>query len=294
VDSVYPDALSFLLSIRDQRRADSGPTNDFEWHAWITVNQGGNADTSSWPPRSKLQPYMLKAVFPEFVVKSGKDYRNDDPRYVSPQSSAVEQLRFRQHIVDLINGLVEDYAVDGVHLDYVRVAALCFNNEALTYPNLQFNYPGCQADCQQWTLPTYGRAYSLWDDIDGDRGIRDGGSGRVAARQVRTVSLLVKVIHAAIKAARPATLIRWRLCAMCRDRHLSRARPPGPGWFKAGLMFCAQRCIWKARSLSWIGWSACARPSRLFPSATLSSPASPRTTSIIGPAKSGPTRCWNG
>ena len=207
MDPVYPDALSYLLSIRGRRRADGDPTNDFEVQAWITVNQGGDADTSSWPPQSQLQPYMLNSLFPEFVVKSGKYYRYDDARYVSPQASAVEQPRFRQYMVDLITGLVEDYPVDGIHLDYIRVGALCFNDEPLTYPDPQYNYPGCQADYQQWTLQTYGRAYTLWDDTDGDRGIRDGDSGRVAAWQVHTVSLLVKAIHDAVKAVRPQLII---------------------------------------------------------------------------------------
>ena len=206
VDLVYPDALSYLLSIRDQRRADSDPTNDFEVHAWFTVNNGGAA-TSSWPPESQLQPYMLNSIFPEFVVKSGRYYTWHDPRYVHPASSAVEQPRFRQYMVDLIAGLVEDYPVDGVHLDYIRVGALCFNNENLTYPDPRFNYPGCQADYQAWTLKTYGTATTLWDDTDGDRGIRDGNSGRVAAWQVHNVSLLVQGIHDAVKAVRPQAII---------------------------------------------------------------------------------------
>jgi len=205
-DPDYPDALSYLLSIRDQRRKDNDPTNDFEVHAWFTVNQGGAA-SDTWPPDSELKPYMLNSIFPEFIVKSGRYYTEHDPRFQNPAASAVEEPRLRQYMVDLITGLAEDYPVDGVHLDYIRIGALCFNNEALTYPDSQFNFSGCQADYQEWTAKTYGKSYDLMHDTDGDRGIRDGNSGRVAAWQVHTVSLLVKAIHDSVKAARPNIVI---------------------------------------------------------------------------------------
>src|SRR5262249_46084685 len=94
-----------------------------------------------------------------------------------------------------------------IHLDYIREGALCFNNERLTYSNPQFNFPGCQTYYSEWTEETYGKAYSLWQDTDGDRAIRDGGSGRVAAWQVHTVSLLVQAIHDSVKAVRPHAIL---------------------------------------------------------------------------------------
>jgi uncharacterized lipoprotein YddW (UPF0748 family) len=150
---------------------------------------------------------MLNAFFPEFRVKYGAYYASHDERYIHPDISALEQPRFRQYMVDLITGLAEDYPVDGVHLDHIRVGAICFNDEVLDYPGTAFDYPGCQADYRAWTQAAYGREYTLWQDTDGASAVQDEGSGRVAAWQVRTVSSLVEAIHAAVKAARPDIII---------------------------------------------------------------------------------------
>jgi uncharacterized lipoprotein YddW (UPF0748 family) len=202
----YRDALSYLLEIRDQRRADEDASNDFEVHAWFTVHRGGDSG-GGWPREDLTQPYMLHALFPEFVVKYGTYYTKRDERYINPEVSAIEQPRFRRYMADLIAGLAEDYAVDGVHLDYVRAGAVCFNDEALDYPGTEFDYAGCQADYRAFTRATFGREHTLWDDTDGVRLIQDGGSGRVAAWQVYNVGLLVQAIHAAVREARPQAII---------------------------------------------------------------------------------------
>jgi len=202
----YRDALSYLLEIRDQRRADEDASNDFEVHAWFTVHRGGDSG-DGWPRENLTQPYMLHALFPEFMVKYGTYYTRRDERYINPEVSAVEQPRFRRYMADLIAGLTEEYAVDGVHLDYVRVGAVCFNDETLDYPGSELDYAGCQADYRAFTRATFGREHTLWDDTDGVRLIEDGGSGRVAAWQVHNVGLLVQAIHAAVREARPQAVI---------------------------------------------------------------------------------------
>jgi uncharacterized lipoprotein YddW (UPF0748 family) len=205
-DPDHADALSYLLELRDERRDDGDPLNDFEVHAWFTVHLGGQAGEGV-PPPDQNQPHMLNALFPEFRVKYGAYYTKHDERYIHPNISALEQPRFRQYMVELITGLAEDYAVDGIHLDHIRVGAICFNAEALDYPGTAFDYPGCQADYQAWTRTAYGREYTLWQDTDGASAIQDEGSGRVAAWQVQTVGLLVEAIHDAVKAARPDIII---------------------------------------------------------------------------------------
>ncbi|MCC6189740.1 MAG: family 10 glycosylhydrolase [Anaerolineales bacterium] len=202
----YADALRYLLDVRDRRRADSDPANDFEVHAWFTVHLSGDSERT-WPPTDLTQPYMLNALFPEFQVKYGTYYARQDERFVNPAISAIEQPRFRQYMADLIAGAAEDYAIDGVHLDYIRVGQICFNAELLDYPGIEFDYAGCQEDYRAFTRETFGREYTLWDDTDGVRQIADGGSGRVAAWQVRTVGRLVRAIHAEVKAVRPDLII---------------------------------------------------------------------------------------
>lgn len=208
VDEQYSDALDYLIAIRDQRRADDDPTNDFEVRAWFAVHTGGKIQTGvRWPQPDATEPYMLNALFPEFKLKHGDFYRQADPRYVDHAVSVVQQPRFQAYMTDLIAGVVEDYQVDGIHLDYIRTGGLCFNDEALDYPGTAYDYPGCQQDYANWTRQTDGRAHSLWDDTDGYRQITDGDSGRVSAWLEQAVDQLVKQIHDEVKAVDPATII---------------------------------------------------------------------------------------
>lgn len=208
VDEEYPDALSYLLALRDARRADQDPTNDFEVHAWFAVHSGGKVQVGAkWPQPDLTAPYMLNALFPEFQLKYGDYYRKQDERYVDHAVSVVQQPRFQAYMTNLIAGVVEDYQVDGVHLDYIRTGGICFNNEALDYPGTAYDYPGCQQDYAEWTQKTYGQAASLWEDTDGYRQIQDDNSGRVAAWLSQAVDSLVKRIHDAVKAVNPATVI---------------------------------------------------------------------------------------
>ncbi len=203
----YPDALSYLLEIRDRRRLDDNPSNDFEVHAWFTVATGGNADNDSWPPLDKTQPYMLNGVFPEFKLKYGSYYLNKDRRFIDGAISVVHQPKFRAYITDLIAGLLEDYHVDGIHLDYMRAGAICFNDEPLDYPGTESDYPGCQADYKAWTRKTYGQEHTLWDDTDGAKAIRDEAKERVGAWQAQAVEMLVKRIHDEVKSVNPEVVI---------------------------------------------------------------------------------------
>lgn len=204
----YPDALSYLLAIRDQRRRDDDPTNDFEVQAWFNVAQGGNyVQDEGFPRPDKTQSYMLHHIFPEFKRKYGEYYLKEDESYIDHKYVDIHQPRFRAYVANLIAGLVEDYDVDGVHLDYIRAVGICYNNEPLDYPGTEYDYPGCQADYEGWTQATYGQAYTLWDDTNGYGDIKDGGSGRVAAWQEQAMSSLVKTIHDEVKAARPEVVI---------------------------------------------------------------------------------------
>jgi uncharacterized lipoprotein YddW (UPF0748 family) len=204
----YRDALSYLLAIRDERRLDDDSTNDFEVHAWFTVMQNGDYDKSEARPRpDKTKPYMLHYLFPEFKSKYGEYYLQEDEQYINHKYSVVHQPKFRAYMTDLIAGLVEDYDVDGIHLDYIRAMHICYNNESLDYPGTAYDYPGCQKDYKAWTQATYGQAYTLWEDADGHKKIQDGGSGRVAAWQERAVGMLVKSIHDEVKSVKPDVII---------------------------------------------------------------------------------------
>jgi uncharacterized lipoprotein YddW (UPF0748 family) len=110
-------------------------------------------------------------------------------------------------MADLIAGVVEDYPVDGVHLDYIRTGGICFNDVPLDYPGTEFDYAGCQADYAAWTQATYGRPYTLWEDTDGVRLATEVGRERLAAWQVHSVGLLVQAIHHAVRQANPAAII---------------------------------------------------------------------------------------
>jgi uncharacterized lipoprotein YddW (UPF0748 family) len=204
----YNDALSYLLAIRDERRLDHDPFNDFQVHAWVYVTQGGRSKKDEgWPRPDDTQPYMLHHLHPEFKIKYGRYYLWEDERYVNHRCSVVHQPRFRAYMAALIAGLVEDYDVDGVHLDYIRAVDVCYNNEPLDYPGTEYDYPGCQEDYKAWARETTGREYTLWQDADGYKTVRDGGSGRVAAWQERAVGMLVKRIHDEVKSARPDVII---------------------------------------------------------------------------------------
>ncbi len=203
----YGDALSYLLAIRDQRRLDNNPSNDFEVHAWFTVAGGGNTDNDAWPPVDKTQPYMLNGLFPEFKLKFGTYYLKEDNRLVDAAISVVHQPKFRAYMTNLIAGLAEDYHVDGIHLDYIRAGGICFNNESLDYPGTEYDYPGCQENYKAWTHETYGREYTLWDDTDGFREIRDEAKKRVGTWQEQAVGTLVKNIHDEVKSVKPDIII---------------------------------------------------------------------------------------
>ncbi len=206
-DATYPDALSYLLAIRDERRADDDPTNDFEVHAWFDVILAGDRSSNGFPQKDRTKPFMLNALFPEFKLKYGAAYLRNDERYARHDTGVVHQPRFRAYMVDLIAGLVEDYDVDGVHLDRIRANGICFNNEPLDYPGTEYDFPGCQKDYETWTEATYGQKYTLWDDTDGHNRVEDEGSGRVAAWQERAVGMLVKDIHDELKAVKPEIVI---------------------------------------------------------------------------------------
>jgi len=204
----YNDALSYLLAVRDERGLDDDPFNDFQVHAWFNVTQGGDCiKNEGWPRPDNTQPYMLHYLHPEFKIKYGQYYSRGNDRYVNHLYSVVHQPRFRVYMVDLIAGLVEDYGVDGVHLDHIRAMGICFNDEPLDYPGTEYDYPGCQKDYKAWTRETYGREYTLWQDTDGHGEIQDGGSGRIAAWQERAVGMLVKSIHDEVKSVRPDVII---------------------------------------------------------------------------------------
>ncbi len=208
VDETYRDALTYLIAIRNERRADDDPTNDFEVHAWFAVHSGGRVeDDARWPAPDRTAPYMLNALFPEFRLKYGDYYTTGEERYMDHAVSVVQQPRFQAYITDLIAGVMEDYDVDGVHLDFIRTGGICFNNEALDYPGKAYDYPGCQEDYKAWTLETYGRAYTLWEDTNGSRMIEDEGSGRVTAWLEHSMDRLVKRIHDEVRAVDPALII---------------------------------------------------------------------------------------
>jgi len=203
----YSDALSYLLAIRDQRRADDDPTNDFEVHAWFTVTQNGRWKSNEDRPRAdETRPYMLHYLFPEFKLKYKEYYLKNDERYINHRYSDVHQPKFRAYMTDLIAGLVEDYDVDGVHLDYIRAMQICYNNEALDYPGTAYDYVGCQEDYKAWTKATYGQEYSLLEDTQ-RHVTQDKGSSRIAAWQEQAVGTLVKSIHDEVKSINPKVII---------------------------------------------------------------------------------------
>lgn len=204
----YNDALSYLLAVRDKRRADNDVFNDFEVHAWVNVTDAGDYDPNAEKPRpSLIEPYMLHYLHPEFKIKYGEYYLYPDERYVDHRFAVIHQPKFRAYMTDLIAGLVEDYDVDGVHLDLIRAVNICYNNEPLDYPGTVYDYPGCQEDYKSWTRASYGQEYTLWQDTDGYGNIQDGGSGRIAAWQEQAVSKQVKSIHDEVKSVRPDIII---------------------------------------------------------------------------------------
>jgi uncharacterized lipoprotein YddW (UPF0748 family) len=204
----YRDALSYLLAVRDERRSDDDPSNDFEVHAWVNVAEGGDWDNDAEKPRpDRTEPHMLHYLHPEFKIKYGAYYRRRDERYINHRYSVVHQPKFRAYMVDLIAGLVEDYDVDGIHLDYIRAMGICYNDEPLDYPGTEYDYPGCQEDYKAFTRETFGRERTLWQDTDRWGRIQDGGSGRIAAWQERGVGMLVESIHDEVKSVRPDVLI---------------------------------------------------------------------------------------
>ncbi|MCB0208639.1 MAG: family 10 glycosylhydrolase [Anaerolineae bacterium] len=210
-DDEYADTFRYLVAIRDARRADNDPTNDFEIHAWFNTHRGGEKEDGNpgqgQPHKALLEPYMLNAIFPEFQLKYGLYYSENDDTMLDPETSDLHQPKFRAYMTDLMAGLIEDYDLDGIHLDHIRTGGICFNNEALDYPGTAYDFPGCQEDYKAWTKKIYGQEYTLWDDTDGFDQVEDGGSGRIAAWQEYNVGLLVQSVHDAVKAVKPNAVI---------------------------------------------------------------------------------------
>ena len=229
----YPDSLSYLLKIRDERRMDDDPTNDFEVQAWFTIHQGG-VNTQGWPPPNRNQPYMLNSLFPEFQQKFGPYYQRNDKDFVRHDVSVMHQPKFRAYMTDLITGLFEDYNVDGVHLDFIRTGGICFNDEILDYPGTAFDYLGCQADYRAWTEANFGRPYTLWQDTDGNREIQDEGSGRVASWLEDAVNQMVEMVHTEVKKLNPNYVITAAIPKGANDR-LESAEGQAPEiWLEQG------------------------------------------------------------
>ena len=203
-DDTYPDALSYLLAIRDERKRDDDPTNDFEVHPWFAVIYGGYQKNNL----DRTEPDALNAIFPEFKLETGRYYRTGNKRAIKYDVSVIHQPKFRAYMRNLIAGMVEDYDVDGVHLDFIRTGGICFNDEMLDYPGTEYDYPGCQADYKNWTRRMYGQEYTLWEDTDAKQEeITDGGSGRVASWLEWPVNELVKSIHDETRSIKPEIII---------------------------------------------------------------------------------------
>jgi len=94
-----------------------------ELHAWLNTFTAWSGGTS--PPPS--DPPHLLHVHPEWR-QAGADGApmawNDSYTWVSPGIPGV-----REHILDVLDDLAHSYAVDGIHLDYIRYAGPDYSHD---------------------------------------------------------------------------------------------------------------------------------------------------------------------
>ncbi|RKY72425.1 MAG: hypothetical protein DRP97_00675 [Candidatus Latescibacterota bacterium] len=95
---------------------EQGRLYGVEVHAWINVFTCWNGAT---PPPEDASPTPLYWAHPEWICVDRKGERMaldaDDYVWVSPGIPAV-----REHVLNVVTEIVEQYDVDGLHLDYVR------------------------------------------------------------------------------------------------------------------------------------------------------------------------------
>ena len=103
---------------------EEGRRNGSEVHAWINVF---TCWSGSAPPPEDVSPTPLYWAHPEWICVDQRGKRmsigEDDYVWVSPGIPEV-----REHVLNVVTEIVERYAVDGLHLDYVR------------YPGIEYSY----------------------------------------------------------------------------------------------------------------------------------------------------------
>ena len=118
----YPGWDPLALAIEEGRR------NGIEVHAWVNVF---TCWSGSVPPPEDVVPTPLYWAHPEWICVDQQGERmsisEDDYVWVSPGISEV-----REHVLKVVTEIVEQYAVDGLHLDYVRYPGIEYSHDPIS------------------------------------------------------------------------------------------------------------------------------------------------------------------
>lgn len=217
-----PDFDPLALLVEEGRRAG------LEVHAWVNVYL-------TWHPTER-RPGSAKHVFlqhPEWFMHSadgidlgrvalnGIDLvkRSVEGRYLSPGNAEV-----RTHLLGVIEEIVTEYDVDGIHMDYVR------------YPNIHYDYnPAVTAEFTR----RFGFDPAQWKEYRGKPGRDESEASetRMAWEKWRSgqISVLVRQVHELLSRLRPGA----RLSAAVKpDIELAYTQygQDWTGWINGGLV----------------------------------------------------------
>lgn len=210
-------------------------------HAWFNVNLVSSATTL---PRSRdhivakhpgwlMVPRALSGTLAK-VDPRNPAYVGQLARWTRAESATVEGLYLspipelaQEYTLDVVRGLVDRYAIDGLHLDYIR------------YPSADFDYgPEALAAFTEQLRPTTPEAERV--RLDGLRArdplawVRAYPDAWTTFREQRLTTLVTR-IRSTARQARPSLVLSAAVVPGAEDAR-TRKLQDWAGWARAGLL----------------------------------------------------------
>jgi len=194
-------------------------------HAWFNVMPLWKGKV---PPRDPGHPYYTHAAWRLFDGAGVAQPLNDHYVIVNPVLPEVHD-----HIVAVARDIVERYAVDGLHLDYIRFVSDTMDKSKV--------YPGDPVSIGMFTAAT------------GVKGVVTAEDGARYREWIRTrITDLVRRLKVEAVGARPGVVLTaavWRRPEMGRDTYLQ----DGAAWINDGLIDRALPMIYTDKDEQFVG-----------------------------------------
>lgn len=195
-------------------------------HAWVNVMPLWKGTA---PPKSQSHPYFTHPEWRLRDANGAPQALNDHYVIVNPLLPAVQS-----HIVAVCADIVQRYAVDGIHMDYVRFVSDTMKDPA--------SFPG---DAESLAIFSQKLGREVKTDAAGK--IADEAD-RAAFRDLKrdTITTIVQRIKTEAVSKRPGVVLTaavWRRPELARDTYLQDA----PAWLRAGLLDRAMPMIYTAK-----------------------------------------------